>query len=322
MASSFSEAMADTSLQKRELLLLEDIPVVITPAKVAQPILESPSTITVLTKEDMRRYGITSFADILRNIPGVDVMSVSPTDRNISIRGPNGLAAGRVLSLLNNIPIQVDFFGITMWESLPISLDEIERIEIIRGPGSALYGANAFDGVVNIITDSPLATTGANVTAVMDQHGRMRSSIVDGGGIGNLNYRASAGWYQQSGWDDADIDAGENRSFGGCLSYAINDNSAIHLSGNIQQIMGDLAIIPSFGSVEYDTTESDLEMNYSISDLRCYVFRSTTSSVGDISDGVPYHFENNSFGAELQHSFHPIKSNFITWGLEHIRCYT
>ena len=80
----------------RENLLFQDLPIVITASKVEQPILESPSTITVLTKDDIERYGITSFTDIMRNVPGMDVMSISPTDRNIAIRGFNAPASGKI----------------------------------------------------------------------------------------------------------------------------------------------------------------------------------------------------------------------------------
>jgi len=85
--SIFTEA--EELIPQRELLLMQDIPMVVTPARVVQSMLESPSAITVLTKEDIKRYGITSFADIMRYVPGMDVMAISPMDKNISIRGFN-----------------------------------------------------------------------------------------------------------------------------------------------------------------------------------------------------------------------------------------
>ena len=127
--------------------------VVITAGRVGQPILESPSSITVLTREDIRRYGMTGLANILRNVQGVDVMSISASEQNVGIRGFNDLPSSKILSLFDSNPIYWEFYGLTTWGSLPVSLDEIERIEIIRGPGSALYGTNAFEGVINIITD-------------------------------------------------------------------------------------------------------------------------------------------------------------------------
>ena len=317
MANLVSEAMDNTSLPKRELLLLQEIPVVITPTKVAQPILESPSSITVLTKEDIRRYGMTSFADILRNVPGVDVMSMSPTDRNISMRGFNELVAGKILTLVDNLPIYMDFFGMTLWEALPVSIDEIERIEIIRGPGSALYGANAFDGVVNIITDSASEAVGTNMTAAVDHHGEMQGSIIHGGGMDDLTYKASAGWDRHSGWDDVDADVGKNTNFSGYLWYTVNDNSDIRLSGKIQNSLGDMVALPSSAPTGYNTTESDLRVNYTRSDMKFYAFHRRTASTGDISDEVPYQFENNTFDSELQYSFRPIMNNSITCGLNY-----
>ena len=96
---------------------------------------------------------MTGLANILRNVQGVDVMSISASEQNVGIRGFNDLPSSKILSLFDSNPIYWEFYGLTTWGSLPVSLDEIERIEIIRGPGSALYGTNAFEGVINIITD-------------------------------------------------------------------------------------------------------------------------------------------------------------------------
>ena len=308
-----------TTVPKRELLLMEDIPVVvITPAKVAQPILESPSTITVLTREDIRRYGITSLSDILRNVPGVDVMSVSPTDRNVSMRGFNQLVAGKILSLVDNRPIYLDFYGMTQWELLPVSIDEIERIEIVRGPGSALYGANAFDGVVNIITNSAPKTIGTTMIAKLNQFGKLNGSIIHDGGVDDLTYRVSMGLHGISGWSDADADAEENRRFNGHLQYAINDKSSLHLSGGIKNYRGDFSMPSEFGPLEYNGTTNYVETRYARSDLEFRALWNRTVWNVEAQEAFPEgRVENDLFDANLQHSFRPLDNNFITWGLNY-----
>lgn len=309
----------DTSLPMRELLLLQEIPVVITPAKVEQTILESPSTITVLTKEDIRRYGITSFSDILRNVPGVNVLSVSHTDRNIGIRGSSQFVLSTVLSFVDSLPTYLDFYGVTQWEFLPVSIDEIERIEIVRGPGSALYGANAFSGIINIITDPALATVGTKMATRVDQLGKFSGSIVHGDGVGNLGYKASAGWNRVSGWDDENANTGERKRLNGHLKYAINDRSNLRLWGGIQSNQFDFTPpeLSEFDPIRNDTIRKHLKINYDRSDLKYHIFWDRNSSVPEFGLGTQFRFESDTVDTELQHSFHPVDNNRITWGLNH-----
>ena len=312
---SLEESGESTNLG-REFLLFQEIPVVvITASRVEQPILESPSTITVLTKEDIKRYGVTSFSDLLRNVPGVDIMSMSATDRNIGMRGFNHPGSGKILSLVDGIPIYLDFYGLTSWEALPVSVEEIERIEIIRGPGSALYGANALDGVINIITDSSLKNLGTTMTAKVNHSGKLSGSVVHGDRIGNLGYKASLGWDSISGWDDEDSNAGENKRLNGHLSYTIDDHSEIHLSGRTSEHQGEVTGLPGFEPIRFDTTEGSLKIDYIRSNLKLHLFYRRLTLDGSVDLASLYHLGNDTIDSELQHSFYPVTGNFITWGL-------
>ena len=120
----------DEPYPKRELLLFEEIPIVISAAKFEQPITESPSSISVITAEDIRRSGATTIADLLRRVPGLDVLRISPSDAQIAARGFNESNNNDILLLIDGRSAYVDFFGIVVWDALPIVLEEIERIEI------------------------------------------------------------------------------------------------------------------------------------------------------------------------------------------------
>ena len=308
----------DSSTPMRELLLMQDIPVVvITAAKVEQPILESPSTITVLIKKDIERYGMTSVTDILRNVPGVYAVSLSATDRNVGIRGLNELASSRILSLVDGMPVYMDFYGLTSWEALPVAIEEIERIEIIRGPGSALYGANAFDGIINIITDSSLKNLGTRMTTKLDHSGRLSGSMVQGDRYDNVSYKASLGWDSISGWDGEDSSEGGNRRFSGHLRYNINDDSDVRLYGNLAEHQGKVTGLHSFEPIAFDTREGNLKFAYVRSGLRIHSFYRGITSEGSISGIDLFHLENDSIDSEIQHSFRPVSRNFITWGINH-----
>lgn len=143
---------AHAGFEDREMLLLMDIPVVVTASKSEQPINEAPATIEVITDKDIERYGFRTVADALRSIPGMDIGSIG-FSVYFSARGLNGR------KLNNSILFLIDGQS---FNDLPrgavdpcnILLSNVKRIEVIRGPGSSLYGTNAFAGVVNIITKS------------------------------------------------------------------------------------------------------------------------------------------------------------------------
>ena len=93
-----------------------------------------------------------NFAELLRSIPGVNITQVSARDINVTSRGATGTLATGQLALLDGRSLYQDFFGFVMWDFLPVNLNEVKQIEVIRGPASAVWGANALNGVVNVIT--------------------------------------------------------------------------------------------------------------------------------------------------------------------------
>lgn len=173
--------------------------IVITASRVGQEPLDSPSTVTVLTADDIRLSGAVNVPDLLRRVVGVDVMSLSAGQPDVSIRGFNNKLNNKVLVLIDGRSTYLDFIGATLWETSPIQLEEIERIEVIRGPGSAVYGANAVTGVINIITRTP-GDGGQVVRVDVGSPGLVRSSAVASGRSGNTTYRLSAGHQRHGRW--------------------------------------------------------------------------------------------------------------------------
>lgn len=128
-------------------------------AKHEQKISEAPSAVTVLTEEDIRAIGAESIPELLRYVPGMDVEIINPSFYTVGARGFTTEANNLLLVLIDGMEVNIELFGEPFWLALPITIQDIKRIEVIRGPGSALYGANAFAGVVNIITKDPKGKT-------------------------------------------------------------------------------------------------------------------------------------------------------------------
>jgi outer membrane receptor for ferrienterochelin and colicin len=128
---------------------------VVSASRFSQSPLDAPNATAIITSQDIRMSGLTQISALLRRVAGVEVSTVAPYHAEISIRGLNRRSSNKVLVLWDGRPIRMDFMGTSWLDMLPLMVDDIERIEIIRGPASALYGADAFSGVINIITRAP-----------------------------------------------------------------------------------------------------------------------------------------------------------------------
>ncbi len=172
---------------------------VVTASRRAQSSLEAPNATTVITAEDIRLSGATSMVELLRRVPGAEVMRMGVGSANFSLRGFNQRIANKVLVLVDGRSEYQDFLGMTIWSSIPLALEEIDRIEVIRGPGSALYGANAMLGVVNIITKPPGAGQ-RQIHGMVGAGKTVSGSFVSYGAANTLRFRLSVGYGQMDRW--------------------------------------------------------------------------------------------------------------------------
>src|SRR5688572_18266430 len=154
---AFSAEVATDSEEKviETLELLKEEENISIASRYEQPISQAPSNVYVITDEDIRQSGATDIPTVLRRVPGLEVMQMSGADINVSARGDNQMQANKMLVMVDGRSIYLEGQGIVLWKLLPVTLPEIKRIEVMKGPSSALYGFNAFDGVINIITKSP-----------------------------------------------------------------------------------------------------------------------------------------------------------------------
>ncbi|HUR47322.1 MAG TPA: TonB-dependent receptor plug domain-containing protein, partial [Candidatus Saccharimonadales bacterium] len=124
----------------------------------------SAAAISVITQEDIRRSGATTIPDILRMAPGLQVARVDAHTWAVSARGFNDIFANKLLVLQDGRSIYTPLFSGVFWDVQDTVLEDIDRIEVIRGPGATLWGANAVNGVINIITKSARDSQGLLVT--------------------------------------------------------------------------------------------------------------------------------------------------------------
>src|SRR5512132_3620096 len=134
--------------------------VVVTASKTEEQLVNAPAAVSVVTTETIQNSPATNIGDLLRAVPGINVTQVSARDVNLTTRGATSTLSTSQLALVDGRSVYLDFFGMVMWDLVPTNPDEIRQIEVIRGPASAIWGANAMSGVVNVITRSPRELAG------------------------------------------------------------------------------------------------------------------------------------------------------------------
>ncbi len=163
---------------------------VITVSKTPESVRDAPAAIYVLSSEDIVRSGATSIPEALRLVPGVQVARVNSAGWAISVRGFNSALANKLLVLIDGRVVYDPLYSGVYWDVQDTPLDDIERIEVIRGPGASLWGANAVNGVINIITKKASETAGWLINLTAGNEDRAQITARYGGTVGeNLHWR-------------------------------------------------------------------------------------------------------------------------------------
>jgi iron complex outermembrane recepter protein len=159
-------------------------------SKREQKLYRTAAAVFVINQEDIRRSGATTMPDLLRMVPGVDVQQIDANAWAISIRGFTSRYANKVLVLIDGRTVYTPSFSGVFWEQIDMPLENIDRIEVIRGPGATVWGANAVNGVISIFTKSSKDTRRALVSVAGGSKLYAQGTAQDGGSIGQeASYR-------------------------------------------------------------------------------------------------------------------------------------
>jgi len=176
-----------TAMSMEDLMNLQ----VTSVSKRTQKVADAAAAIFVITQEDIRRSGATSIPEALRLAPGLEVARIDQNKWAIGSRGFNGRFDNKLLVLIDGRSVYTPLFSGVYWNVQDVMLEDVDRIEVIRGPGATLWGANAVDGVINVITKKAKATQSAVVTAGAGTDERAAGGVRYGGKLGdNTYYRA------------------------------------------------------------------------------------------------------------------------------------
>ncbi len=186
-----------SSLNIEDLMKVE----VSTVSKREQSLSETAAAIFVVSQEDIRRSGATNIPDLLRMVPGVYVAQINANSWAVCARAFNSRYSNELLVLVDGRTVYNPSFGGVFWEELDLPLEDIERIEVIRGPGGSVWGANAVNGVINIITKKAADTKGTLLVAGGGNPNQALAVVQHGASVGkSLDYRAFFKFKDEGSW--------------------------------------------------------------------------------------------------------------------------
>jgi iron complex outermembrane receptor protein len=168
---------------------LDDLPVVLSASRLSQPVNEAPAAVTVIDRNMIRASGFRDIPDLFRLVPGFTVAYTRDNTWGVGYHGLADAFSRRMQVLIDGRSVYTPAFGVVPWASLPLSIEDIERIEVVRGPNSAAYGSNAFLGIINIITKEAAQVPGSHLSVQTGAQGMAGAMYRLGGGGDDLLYR-------------------------------------------------------------------------------------------------------------------------------------
>jgi iron complex outermembrane recepter protein len=298
-------------------------------SKRSQKLADAAAAIFVITQEDIRRSGANSIPEALRMVPGVQVARIDENKWAITSRGFNGRFANKLLVLIDGRSVYTPLFSGVYWNIQDVMLEDVDRIEVIRGPGATLWGANAVNGVINIITkpakstQSALAAAGGGTETLGSGSVRYGSSVRK-----NSYYRAYAKYFNVA--ESIDPSTGNNAydnwdalRGGFRADWTPAGPDSLTLQGDIHRSgYGETLTVPSLDA-PYSSTfpnKGSLSGGNLLGRWNHFFENSSTSlqmyfDRTSITENSLFTDHENIFDIDFQHTFHASGSQEVVWGL-------
>ena len=292
-----------------------------------QSLSVSPAAIFVISQNDIRRSGARTIPDLLRMVPGVQVAQLDSSTWAVTARGSNGTFANKLLVLMDGRTLYDPLFSGVYWDTQDTALASIDRIEVIRGPGAAMWGANAVNGVINIITKNAKDTHGFKATVATGTSTKLETNVQWGDSVGdNLDYRIFGKYFKREGYaakqsgkvyDDWDM-----TRVGGRVDWQASPVDALtvtseYYDGDVgQNVLRNSLMPPASNSVNIDRKSQGVFVNLG------WNHRFSDTSVLDVKAFYDYR-ENlglapetklDIYDLDLQHRFTFGSRHDIVWG--------
>lgn len=306
-------SISPASLKKLSIEALMDVEVT-TVSRKPEKLTNAASAIQVITKEEIRRSGASTLPEILRLATNLQVAQVNASQWAISARGFNNVLANKLLVMIDGRTVYTPLYAGVFWDVQNELPDNIERIEVISGPGGTLWGANAVNGVINIVTSSAKDTQGILAEGGVGNELRGYGSLRYGGKISDhLHYRVNAMGMKRDGavnMTGEDVDDAWTIAQGGLrVDWTKNDDEIMLLGNVFDNRPNPDALTPVAASGHNVVTRWNRKLSES-SDFRLQVYYDRT--VRDFRNGFAEQL--NTYDIDGQHRFSPLPNHEVIWG--------
>ncbi len=324
-AAAAAEPREDPAFAEEEDFLGE-LPVVLTATRLSQPAREAPVATTIIDRELIKASGAREIADLFRLVPGFVVSHDDGYTPIVTYHGLSNEQARRMQVLVDGRSVYSVVFGGTKWTDLPLAIDDIERIEVIRGPNAASYGANAFLSTINIITRHSSETTGVFARANVGNTDIRDAYLRYGDSRGDLSYRLTLGYKHDTGFADR-YDSHQVRMINMRSDYQLSTNDTLEFQLGFNN--GEMGVDSKTLNAEDEKNnknhfaqvrwQHDLSMDENVS-VQLYYIEEETAQIYDVTIPVlgrvvaDNSYKANRLDMELQHTRQISRNARVVWG--------
>ena len=310
---------------------LAELPVVLTASRFAQPQAEAPAAVTVIDRQMIEASGARNLSEVFRLVPGFVVGLESGHRHVVGYHGLAGEVSRRLQGLIDRRSVYLPSFGGVSWSDLPLALDDIERIEVIRGPNAVTYGANSFLAVINITTRHSAADRGGFVRATAGSNDIRDGVLRVAGGEGDVSYRLTTGYQQDNGYGQRN-DSRRITFMNGRMDARPGERDDIELqfgynegprgrgyAGSLENYPHDQEITSRFQQIRWrhrldsgDEVAAQFYYNHHESDEQ--VLSLPIPALGGFQVPINYDIRSERYDAEVQHTVGLGESLRLVWG--------
>lgn len=316
--------LEEDSLRDIELFNLE-VPTIVTAGRRTQKITELPYAVSVITAADIRAAGARNVPDALRLVPGVDVADLALESIAVSPRGFHGITSCRTLILVDGRQLFDPLAGVSVWAGWPFPLEEIERIEVVRGPGSVTWGANATSGVINIVTRDPGDKPGLTLHGRAGSRGTHEEYAGYAFKLDRLRLRVSGGYESSDGFAsggsflrpiDDDFNSPQMNLTG---VYDAGPNDKVSFSAGSRTTEGGLPPGPSAG---FHVINPGSQGNFLLGRWEHKIaLDNVLTFTGYVNDALLHasqviDYRSQQLALQMSHTLKPAENHTLIWGVD------
>lgn len=325
-------------------VIVEDI--LVTASRRAEKILEAPASVSVIGVEDIEARVVLTLSEHVKGLPAVDVATTGLNQSNVVVRGFNNVFSGALLVLTDNRLARVPSLRYNAYNFIPTVNEDIERIEIVSGPGSALYGPNSASGIMHIITKSPFTSEGTTVSVGGGARSLYTGSFLHARSIKNrIGYKISGQYYRGEDWEsfdayepdsirlfrptstgpeyagewrpnrrDFDIEkiAGEAR-----VDFIVNRDLSLILNGGFNRASGiELTSLGAAQAIDWTYFFAQTRIKYKDLFAQAFVNASDAGDSYLLRTGQLVIDKSRVWAGQIQHQFNPGDRLSLTYGLD------